>query len=153
MPKRKRRRGIEPRAERGKWGFSRVSPQGRTCKRYAWDTPAEAQAALSEFKREFANKSKEPKLPPTALITVVSNYLIDSAETGRSQWRIDGMRWNFDRVIIPFFGAAAPIASITSEQIQKLVVQRKRTVKPKTVWDDITNLCACLNWAVEKTCW
>lgn len=60
------------------------------------------------------------------------------------------MRWNFDRVIIPFFGAATPITSITTEQIQKLVIQRKRLVKPKTVWHDVTNLRACLNWAKEK---
>jgi hypothetical protein len=45
------------------------------------------------------------------LITVVSAYLVDSAEKGRSGWRIDGMRWNFNKVIIPFFGAATPISS------------------------------------------
>ena len=64
------------------------------------------------------------------------------AEKGRSQWRIDGMRWNFDKVIIPFFGAPTPVSSITTDQVQKLVIQRKRTVKPKTVWHDITNLRA-----------
>ena len=40
------------------------------------------------------------------------------------------MRWNFDKVIIPFFGAVTPIASITAGQVQKLVLQRKRTVRP-----------------------
>ena len=59
------------------------------------------------------------------------------------------MRWNFDKVIIPFLGAATPIASITTEQVQKMVIQRKRTVKPKTIWHDVTNLRALFNWACE----
>src|SRR5215204_4320518 len=104
MAKRKKRHGIEYREDRDKWGY-RVCLQGHTYKRFAWDTPAEARTALSDLTLELANKSKEPELPPTALIAVVSAYLIDSAEKGRSQWRIDGMRWNFNKVIIPFFGA------------------------------------------------
>jgi integrase len=32
-----------------------------------------------------------------------------------------------------------------------MVIQRKRSVKPKTLWHDVTNLRALLNWAVEKT--
>jgi len=106
--------------------------------------------ALIELKKEVASKPKEPELSPTALITVVSAYLVASAEKGRSSWRIDGMRWNFDKVIIPFFGAATPISTITTEQIQKMVIQRKRSVKPKTLWHDVTNLRACLNWAMEQ---
>jgi integrase len=149
MAKRKKRNGVEYREERDRWGY-RLSHQGRTYKRYVWATREEAKAALTEFKQELASKPKEPELPPTALITVVSAYLVDSAEKGRSGWRIDGMRWNFNKVIIPFFGAATPISSITTEQIQKLVVQRKRSVKPKTLWHDVTNLRALLNWSVEK---
>jgi len=149
MAKRKKRNGIEYREERDRWGY-RVSLQGRTYKRYVWETREEAKAALIEFKTELASRAKEPELPPTALITVVSAYLIDSAEKGRSQWRIEGMRWNFDKVIIPFLGAPTPITTITTEQIQKLVIQRKRSVKPKTLWHDVTNLRACLNWAIEK---
>jgi integrase len=147
--KRKKRNGVEYRADRDRWGY-RLSHQERTYKRYVWVTREEAKAALIELKRELASKPKEPELPPTALITVVSAYLVDSAEKGRSGWRIDGMRWNFNKVIIPFFGAPTPIASITTEQVQKLVVQRKRSVRPKTLWHDVTNLRALLNWAVEK---
>ena len=55
----------------GKWGYSH-SHQGRTYKRFVWATPAEARAALSELKQELARKSKEPELPPTALITVAA---------------------------------------------------------------------------------
>src|SRR5689334_2029234 len=105
MMKRKKRRGVEYRANRERWGY-RVCLAGRTYKRYAWATQAEAREALNKLKEEIRNKPKEPELPPTALITVVSAYLIDSAEKGRSAWRIDGMRWNFNKVIIPFFGAA-----------------------------------------------
>ena len=43
-------------------------------------------------------------------------------------------------MIIPFFGAATPIGSITAGRIKNLIRQRKRVVKPKTVWHDITNL-------------
>lgn len=146
--KRKKRNGIEFRVDRGRWGY-RFSHQGRTLKRFAWATREEAKAALTEFKQELASKPKQPELPPTALITVVGAYLIDSAEKGRSEWRLD-MRWNFNGVIIPFFGAATPIGSITTEQVQKLVVQRKRKVKPKTVWHDVTNFRALCNWAIEK---
>jgi hypothetical protein len=94
MAKRKKRNGVEYRADRDRWGY-RLSHQGRTYKRYAWATREEAKAALIEFKSELASKPKEPELPRAALITVVGAYLIDSAENGRSQWRLDAMRWNF----------------------------------------------------------
>ena len=145
--KRKKRNGIEYRADRDRWGY-RLSHQGRTYKRYVWVTREQAKAAFIEFKEELANKPKEPELPPTALIAVVSAYLVDSAEQGRSQWRLDGMRWNFDKVIIPFFGATTPIGSVSTEQVRKMVIQRKRTVKPKTLWHDVTNLRALYNWAM-----
>jgi integrase len=146
--KRKKRNGIEFRADREKWGF-RFSQAGVSYKQYAWDTPAEARAARTKFKQELASRPKEPELPPTALITVVADYLVASAEIGRSEWRTEGLRTNFNGVLIPFFGAATPIAEITTAQVQKLVLQRKRTVKPKTIWHDITNLRACLNWACK----
>jgi integrase len=147
MAKRKKRNGVEYREERDRWGY-RLSHQGRIYKRYVWETREEAKAALTEFKQELASKLKEPELPPTALITVVSAYLVDSAEQGRSQWRLDAMRWNFNKVILPFFGTAAPIGSITTEQVRKMVRERKRQVKPKTLWHDVTNLRALFNWAM-----
>ena len=99
-----------------------------------------------EIKRELESKAKEPELPPTALITAVNDYLAESAEI-RSEWRIDGLRWNFNKVIIPFFGAATPIGAITTAQIRKMIIQRKHSVKPKTVWQ--TNLRSLLNWACK----
>lgn len=145
--RRKKRNNVEYRVDRNKWGY-RFSHQGKCFKKYDWETREAAKAALIEFKQELASKPKEPELPPTALITVVGSYLIDSAEIGRSQWRLNNVRSNFNGVIIPFLGAATPIGSITTEQIKKLVLQRKRKVKPKTLWHDVTNLRALYNWAM-----
>ena len=87
MAKRKKRHGIEYSENREQRGLTRFSLAGSRHKRFAWDTPAAAKVALSELKRELENKSKEPGLPPTALITVVSAYLIQS---GRDRAAADG---------------------------------------------------------------
>ena len=69
----------------------------------------------------------------------------------RSKWRLDGVRWNLGKVTIPHFGAATPITSITTDQVQKMVLARKRSgKKSKTLWHDVTNLRALLNYAIEK---
>ena len=146
MKKWKKRGGVEYRANRKRWGY-RFCSQGNRYERYVWETREEARAALIEFKKELARKPEEPEASPTALIVAVNAYLADSAADGRSQWRIDGVRWNFNKVIIPFFGEATPIHTITAGRIKNLIRQRKRAVKPKTVWHDITNLRAFFNWA------
>src|SRR5262249_20768477 len=102
MAKRKKRRGIYFREYRQRWGYQ-VYLQGRSYKRYAWETREEAKAALIELKKEVAARPKEPELPPTALVTVAGSYLIDLAENERSRWRIDGVRWNLNK-LIPFLG-------------------------------------------------
>jgi len=144
--KRKKRNGVERRTDRARWGY-RLCYQGRTYKRYAWATREEARAALIELKRELESQSSEPELPPTALIAVINDYLSVSAENGRSKWRVDNLRWNFKSAILPFFGEAMLITSITTDQIRRMVIQRKRKVKPKTVWHDVTNLRALFNFA------
>jgi integrase len=146
MKKHKRRYGVEYRANRKRWGY-RFCFQGHSYARYAWETREEAKAALIEFKKELGKKPEEPQSLPTALIVAVNAYLADSAADGRSEWRLDGVRWNFNKVIIPFFGASTPIGLITAGRIKNLLRQRKRVVKPKTVWHDITNLRAFFNWA------
>src|SRR5215471_11159600 len=146
MARRKKRHGVYYRADRQTWGYQ-VCLRGRSYKRYAWATREEAKAALTELKRRVEAMPQEPELPPTALITVAGAYLTYLAEKGRSEWRIKGVRWNFDKVILPFFGAATPIASITTTSIEKMVRQRKGKVKPKTVWHDVTNLWALFNFA------
>ena len=146
MKKWKKRGGVEYRVNRKRWGY-RFCSQGNRYERYVWETREEARAALIEFKKELARKPEETQASPTALIVAVNAYLADSAADGRSQWRIDGVRWNFNKVIIPFFGEARPIHTITAGRIKNLIRQRKRVVKPKTVWHDITNLRAFFNWA------
>jgi len=149
MRKRRNRQCVEFRKDRRKWGF-RVYFQGHRLKRYVWDSREAAKAALNEFKRELAKKASAPQLPPTALIVAVNDYLSDSAEDGRSQWRLDGLRWNFKAVHLPFFGETTPISSISAAWAKKLVQSRKRSgVKPKTIHHDITNLNALLNWACQ----
>src|SRR5689334_23539615 len=149
MKKRKRRGGVEFRKDRGKWGFRHYS-QGRRYKRYAWDSREEARAALTKFKAELANKAKAPQLPPTALIVAVNAYIADSAADGRSQWRLDALRWNFQKVHLPFFGQTTPISSITAPWVKRLVQSRRQSgVKPKTIHHDVTNLNALLNWACK----
>jgi integrase len=150
MAKRKRRNGVYYREDRQRWGYQ-VYLRGVSYKRYAWGSRAEARAALIELKKDIESRPEEPRLPSTALITVVNDYLADSAEDGRSKWRIDGARWNFGKVIIPHFGAPTVITSITTDQIKKMVLQRKRDgKKPKTLWHDFTNLRALLNYAIKK---
>jgi hypothetical protein len=112
---------------------SRYCYRGHSYASYAWRTPGEARAALIEFKKGLARKPEEAESSPAALIVAVNAYLADSAADGRSEWRWDALRWNFNKVIIPFFGAATPIGSITAGRIKNLIRQRKRVVKPKTV--------------------
>lgn len=144
--KNKKRNNIEFRTDRGKWGY-RALYRGEILKRFAWETRDEAVKALIEAKREVDNKVQEPAVPPTALVSAVNAYLVDAVDKGRSKWRIRGMRWNFQKVILSSLDKATPIAEITTGQIQKLVIERKHTVKPKTLWHDITNLRALFNWA------
>src|SRR5262249_38719903 len=147
--RKKKRHGVYYRADRQTWGYQ-VCLRGRSYKKYAWETREEAKAALTELKQEIEATPIEPELPPTALVTVANDYLSDAAEKGRSEWRLRGLRWNFDGVIIPFFGATTLIADITTAQIQKFVIQRKRKVKPKTIWHDVTNLRALFNFACAE---
>src|SRR5688500_15105222 len=108
---------IERRNDRGKWGY-RFYQAGRCFKRYVWDSRAEAKQAERERRVELA---KNPPLPATALGSLVAAYLVDSAERERSMWRLDGLRLSMKNHILPFFGEATPIASITSEGVEKFI--------------------------------
>ena len=92
---------------------------------------AEAARAERETRVELA---KNPPLPPTALSSVVAAYLIESAERGRSMWRLDGLRLSMKNHILPFFGEATSIAAITSERVEKFITALKRKgLKGKSV--------------------
>jgi len=134
------------RKDRKRWGF-RVCLQGRTYKQYAWQTKAAAKQAEADF---LADLKKNPPLPKNAFVNVVGGYLIHSAKY-RSQWRLDALRRNFARFIVPFFGDTTPAASINKEQVEDFIeAQKKRGVKNITVWHYVKDLRACCNWAMRR---
>src|SRR5262245_41944062 len=94
-----KRAGVFFRKNRQRWGY-KVYRQGLRFERYAWETEAQAQAALNRLDQDL----KEQLLPPTALESAIAAYITDSSlpEHQRSLWRLDGLRFNFKGVIIPF---------------------------------------------------
>jgi hypothetical protein len=97
------------REDRKKWGY-RVCRAGITYKKFVWDTKAEAIQAEAEFLTELKNNPPPPKNNLTALC---SAYLIDSAPK-RSQWRLDALRWNFAKWVLPHFGEETLGSAVTS---------------------------------------
>src|SRR4051812_42285364 len=109
----------EYRKNRQKWGY-RFSLHGKSWKRYAWDSQAEAKNAEAERSAELL---KNPPIRTDALANVASLFLIDSAERGRSKWRIDAVRWNFNAFILPFFKPQTPISAITESDVENFLKQ------------------------------
>jgi len=139
--------GVDFRKDRGKWGF-RVYRAGHTYKRYAWDTKTEAREAEREFLVEL---KKRPPIPKNTLCQVVSAYLIESARKGRSQWRLDSLRLNFKKWVLPFFGESTIITSIKHKDVTEFILQQKqRGVRNKTTWNYVTDLRAMFNWALKE---
>jgi integrase len=138
---------IEFRKDTQKWGY-RVFRAGRRYKSYVWSTKAEAKAAERAFLVELESK---PQIPRNALVAVVSQYLVESAMRGRSQWRLDGLRWNFQKFILPFFGESTLIAAIKPKDIEAFVfAQKKRGVSNKTIWNYKTDIASMFNWALTR---
>ncbi len=138
---------VEYRKNRKKWGF-RVYRAGHNYKRYAWDTKTEAREAEREFLVELKNR---PPIPKNTLCQVVSAYLIESARKGRSQWRLDALRWSFNRFILPFFGENTVAKSINHKDVTEFILQQKqRRVSNKTIWNYVTDLRAMFNWALKE---
>jgi len=137
----------EYRKDRKKWGY-RFFLHGKSWKQYAWDTQEEAKNAEAERR---AYLLKNPPLKTDALGNVGALYLIDSAERGRSKWRIDGLRWNLNAHILPFFKAETPISAITDADVENFIRHHKRRgVKNSTIWHYIVDLRALFYWAMEK---
>src|SRR5580765_6843732 len=89
----------EFRKNRKKWGY-RFSLHGKSWKRYAWNTQEEAKNAEPAHRTELLNN---PCLRADSLGNGSALYLIDSAERGRSKWRIEAPRYNLSAFPIPFF--------------------------------------------------
>jgi integrase len=138
----------ERKRKRGTWGY-RFSQAGRCYKSYGFPTRAEAKEAEIQFR---ANLKDNPPLPPTALINVISAYLIDSVERGHSEWRVEGLRLSLRKHVLPYFGDAKLITDIEFEEIEKLVIKLKRSgaLKPKSIWHVVANLRSTLNFAIAK---
>ncbi len=138
---------VEYRKDRKKWGY-RVYLAGRCFKKYAWDTKREAREAEREFLVEI---KKNPPPPKNTLTAVASQYLIESARKGRSKWRLDGLRWNFNKFTLPFFGENTVVTTIKRKDVEEFVLaQKQRGVKNKTIWNYVTDLRAMFNWALKE---
>src|SRR5262245_29022249 len=129
-----------------RWGY-RVFRAGRRYKKYAWSTRAEAKAAERAFLVELDTK---PQIPRNALVTVVSQYLVESAMIGRSKWRIDALRWNFQKFVLPHFGESTLITAIKPKDVEGFILaQKKRGVSNKTIWNYKADIAAMFNWALK----
>jgi integrase len=138
---------IERKRKKGTWGY-RFFQAGRCYKRYGWETRGGAKEAEIQFR---ASLKDNPPLPPTALINVVGAYLVDSAERGRSWWRVEGLRLCLKKHVLPYFGDARLITDIEFEDVDKLVRKLKKSgLKPKSIWHVVANLRSTLNFAIFK---
>jgi integrase len=144
---------VEYRKNRKRWGY-RFYLRGQCFTSYAWDSKTEAKQAEQEAQVEAR---KNPGLQPTALQTVAGAYLIASAESGKGQWRIDGLNYTLKAHIIPGFGEATLITDITTRTVKNFIhaLRGKRfkgeKLKNKTIKNIITDLNAMFNWAMEPT--
>jgi len=137
----------EYRKDTKKWGF-RVYRAGKRYKRYAWSTRVEAKAAERAFLVDLDTK---PQIPRNALVTVVSQYLVESAMKGRSKCRLDTLRWSFSKWILPYFGESTPVTVIKPKDIEGFVLaQKQRGVCNKTCWNYKTDIAAMFNWALKR---
>jgi integrase len=139
---------IEFRKDRKKWGY-RFSLQGRIWKRYAWDTQEEAKNAEAAYRTELL---ENPPLRTDCIGNVAALYLIDSAERGRSKWRIDALRYNLEKFILPFLKPEIPMTAVTEIDVENFIKHHKRRgVKNSTIWHYVKDLRALFYWAMERS--
>jgi integrase/recombinase XerD len=138
---------VERKRKKGSWGY-RFSRAGKCYKNYGFQTRGEAKEAEIQFQ---ASLKDNPPLPPTALINVISDYLVDSANRGRSEWRVEGLRLCLKKHVLPYFGDARLITDIEFEDVDKLVIKLKKSgLKPKSIWHVVANLRSTLNFAISQ---
>jgi len=143
--------GIYMRKDTGKWGF-RYREGSYRLKPYSdhrYGTKIEAQVAQEKFLRD-PNKWRLTTL--TSLEEVIDAYLENSDKVKhRSKERLQGLWYNYQHWIIPFFGATTPIAKITFDDVERFVAyQSDQGKKPKTCWNTVTDLRSVLNWAIKR---
>jgi len=138
--------GATFRKDTGKWGYQ-VYRAGKRHKRFAWATKAAADKACREFIKEL---NKQPRVPDSALGRVAAQYLIESRMKGRSMWRLMGLRYNFEKFIIPYFGPATSITEIKPKHIEMFALGQRGRVKNNTIWHYVTDIRSMFNWAKRQ---
>ena len=138
---------IEYREDRGCWTF-RVYRHGKRHKRYGFKTKQEAQSAEKKFLAQV-ELGQAPTFPRTSLQGIATEFLLRTLKL-RSKSRYQGVAYNFDRTILPYFGAAVVIDKITPEWVEEFVADQLKRVQPMTVWHYVKDLRAVLNWAIRQ---
>ena len=159
-------KGLQRRGK--KWGYD-VVRGGERHARFSWSRREEAAKALRKLLADLDNK---PKIPRNALLTVINQFLIESAQAGRSSHRLIGMRYVFERVIIPYFGAARDFTTIATDDVSQFILDMKAkpivvhgaiddkgkrkplSERPRTnstIWHYVTDLRALYNWACRRS--
>ena len=138
---------IEFRKDTKKWGY-RVYRAGRRYKKYAWSTKEEARKAERSFLVDLESK---PQIPRNALVTVASQYLVESAMRERSESRVNALRLNFQAFVLPFFGESTLVTAIKPKDIEAFIfTQKKRGVVNKTIWNYKIDIASMFNWALTR---
>jgi hypothetical protein len=89
--------------------------QRQTWKRYAWATEEEAKKVEAAHRTDLL---QNPPLRTDSIANVAALYLTDSTERGRSKWRLEALRYNFDKFILPFFKPETPMSAITEADLR-----------------------------------
>jgi integrase len=140
---------VNRRKDTGKWGYRHLY-RGRNYRKHVWDSREEAVDAYQEFldklKREIP--IVDSNIP---LVEAVNQFLLYSARVGKSEWRLRGLRCNFKRFIIPFFGGDGRLKDVNHLRIESFIdEQLKRAITKNTINHYVTDLNALLNWAVKE---
>lgn len=130
----------------------KVYRHGRTFKGHWRGSVAEAKADENEYRKTI-------DVPPCSLAGCAADYLLETGAR-RSQNRFEGLRYNFARFILPFFGAKTLLAEVTSERVEDFISFHKaRVIETKagkkelkniTIWHYVKDLKALCNWAITK---
>jgi integrase len=133
---------VEYRPDRKRWGF-RIFLHGKRQKHFRWQTKKEAQDAYEAY-------TKTARLPPTSLVQAATAYLVDS-RAKRSRSRYEGIRYNLHKWLLPYYGEACPVGSITPASVESFVAfHRQRGVRNITIWHYVKDLRALLNWCIRQ---
>ena len=133
MPVEQRKKG-----EYIRWGY-RFRWRGKFVAAHRWDNPDDAWKAELERKADLAAGTslqcqEVVILSRDSLGKVVEHYLQDSRDRGRSHWRVEALRLNFRKFVVPAFGKGTPNGNIGSGDIEKLIkAQTKRLVRERPV--------------------